>query len=129
MSLVLDGIVVSILLTAFFAAMAIGLNLIFGVMKIVNLSHGSFFMMGSFMAISLYGLYRFNPLLSEIFIIPLFFGISVPLYFALIPRISRSRDPEISSFVLFFGVAVDCNFTVWNHFLLTADLFIFRGFR
>jgi len=105
MSLVLDAIVVSLLLTAFFAAMGIGLNLIFGVMRIVNLSHGSFFMMGSFMAISLYSIYRLNPIQAEVFIIPLFLGISVPLYFALIPKLFKSKDPEISSFVLFFGIA------------------------
>ena len=105
MYLVVDGLVVSLLLTAFFSAMGLGLNLIFGVMKIVNLSQGAFFMMGSFMAISLYAIYRFNPLESIILIVPLFFAISIPIYFAFIPRLSKSKDAEIASFVLFFGLA------------------------
>lgn len=105
MYLFLDGLVISLLLTAFFSAMGLGLNLIFGVMRIVNLSHGAFFMMGSFMAISLYAIYRFNPLESIILIVPLFLAISIPIYFAFIPRLSKSKDAEIASFVLFFGLA------------------------
>lgn len=105
MSLVVDALVFSLLLTAYFAAMGLGLNLIFGVMRVVNLAHGAFFMMGSFMAVSLYAMYRFNPALSLVLIIPLFALISIPLYFAFVPRLTKSKDPEIASFVLFFGVA------------------------
>ena len=64
MALVIDALVFSLILTAYFSAMALGLNIIFGVLRVVNLSHGSFFMMGSFMAVALYGTYRFDPLLS-----------------------------------------------------------------
>lgn len=105
MALVVDALVFSLLLTAYFAAMGLGLNLIFGVMRVVNLAHGAFFMMGSFMAVTLFGLYAFNPALSLAFIIPLFALIAIPMYFAFVPRLTKSKDPEIASFVLFFGVA------------------------
>ncbi|MCL4341898.1 MAG: branched-chain amino acid ABC transporter permease [Candidatus Thermoplasmatota archaeon] len=106
MALVIDALVFSLILTAYFSAMALGLNIIFGVLRVVNLSHGSFFMMGSFMAVALYGTYRFDPLLSLLLIIPVFFIVALPIYFALIPRLQKSRDSEIASFVLFYGVAL-----------------------
>jgi len=105
LSLFVDALVFSLLLTAYFSVMGLGLNLIFGVMKVVNLAQGTLFMMGSFFAIVLYETYRINPALSLVFVIPLFALIAVPMYFAFIPKISKSRDPEIASFVLFFGVA------------------------
>lgn len=105
MALVVDALIFSLLLTAYFAAMGLGLNLIFGVMRVVNLAHGAFFMMGSFMAVSLYALYKFNPALSLVLIIPLFALIAIPVYLAFVPRLTKSKDPEIASFVLFFGVA------------------------
>lgn len=106
MSLILDGLVYSLLLTAYFAAMALGLNIIFGVLKVVNLSHGSLFMMASFAAIALYTAYRLDPLLSLLLIIPGFFIVGIALYFMFIPRLQKSRDAEIASFVLFYGVAL-----------------------
>ena len=105
MSLFADATFYSLLLAAYFSAMGLGLNLIFGVMRIVNLAHGSLFMMGSFMAITLYTLYRFNPALALIFIIPAFAFIAIPMYYAFVPKLSKSKDPETASFMLFFGVA------------------------
>lgn len=105
MSLVADGIIYSLLLTAYFSVMGLGLNLIFGVMRVVNLAHGAMFMMGSFLAISLYTMYRINPALALAVVIPVFALIAIPMYFAFVPKLSRAKDPEIASFVLFFGVA------------------------
>lgn len=104
-SLINDALVLSLLLTAYFSAMGLGLNLIFGVMRVVNLAHGALFMMGSFLAVSLYTLYKLNPAESLSIVIPAFALIAVPLYFAFVPKLSKSGDPEIASFVLFFGVA------------------------
>jgi branched-chain amino acid transport system permease protein len=85
--------------------MGLGLNLIFGVLKVVNLAHGALFMMGSFMAVSLYLAFRLNPAISLLVVIPIFALIGAAMYFAFVPRLSKSRDSEIASFVLFFGVA------------------------
>lgn len=105
MTLFADAAIYSLLLTAYFSAMGLGLNLIFGVMRVVNLAHGALFMMGSFLAVTLFTLYHFNPALSLVFVIPVFALIAIPMYYAFVPKLSKSKDPEIASFVLFFGVA------------------------
>jgi branched-chain amino acid transport system permease protein len=41
--------------------LAIGLNLIFGVMKVVNFAHGEFLMLGAYVTFTFYALSGFNP--------------------------------------------------------------------
>jgi branched-chain amino acid transport system permease protein len=105
MSLFLDAFVTSILYAAFFSIAALGLNLVFGVMRIVNLAHGEFLVMGSYLAIALADSYGFNPVVSLAVVVPVFLAIGLLLYFPLVPRLQKSGDPEMSSFILFFGVS------------------------
>lgn len=105
MNLAMDAFVSSIILTTYFSFLALGMNLIFGVMRIVNLAHGNFIMLGSYVAIVLFSSLRWNPVMSLIVVAPLFFAISLPLYYILVPRLLKGSDPEISSFILFFGIA------------------------
>jgi branched-chain amino acid transport system permease protein len=44
--------------------MASGLNLIYGVMKVVNLAHGDFIVFGGLLAVSLFTLYKAGPLIA-----------------------------------------------------------------
>lgn len=101
----MDAFVSSVILTSFFSFMALGMNLIFGVMRIVNLAHGNFMMLGSYVAILIYGALKWNPVYSLIVVAPLFLAIAFPLYYLVVPRLLKGRDPEISSFILFFGLA------------------------
>jgi len=52
--LLLQSIVSGILIGGVYSLVAIGLSLIFGVMKIINFAHGSFMMLGMFATYWLY---------------------------------------------------------------------------
>lgn len=99
------AIVGGVLYGIFFGLVAIGLNLIFGVMRIINLAHGQFVILGGFGAYWLSSALGLNPLWG----LPLAalgaLVIGFPLYYAVVPRLQRSRDPEMLSFILFFGLA------------------------
>ena len=45
------ALVAGVLFGLYFSLVGIGLNLVFGVMRIVNLAHGDFLMLGAFVAI------------------------------------------------------------------------------
>ena len=105
MQLFLDAFITSLIYAALFSLAALGLNLIFGVMRIVNLAHGQFIVFGSYAAILLLSSYSVNPLMALLFIVPVFFLAGIPLYYLLIPRLRKSGDPEMSSFILFFGLS------------------------
>ena len=47
-----------------YALIALGLNLIFGVMKILNIAHGELLMLGAYLAFWLFTLWHVSPLLT-----------------------------------------------------------------
>jgi branched-chain amino acid transport system permease protein len=62
--LILTSIVAGILVGGLYAILALGANLVVGVLRIVNLAHGAFVMLGMFITYWLYQLYGVPPLLS-----------------------------------------------------------------
>ena len=104
MSLVEYALVGGILYGVFFALVGIGLNLIFGVMRIINLAHGQFVLLGGYGAFVLVRDLHLNPLWGIPLAVLGAIVVAVPLY-AVVPRLQKSSDPEMLSFILFFGVA------------------------
>lgn len=89
----------------YFSLAALGLNLVFGVMRLINLAHGDFLMLGAFLAYGLYTLAGLNPLYAIPAEIAAFTLLGVALYYAVVPRLLAARDPEMLSFILFFGLS------------------------
>jgi branched-chain amino acid transport system permease protein len=87
----------------YFTLIGIGLNLVFGVMRIVNLAHGDFLMLGAFLAFWLFTLCGLNPVAALPAAFALFVVLGLPLYYLLVPRLIAAKDPEMRSFILFFG--------------------------
>ena len=98
------SIVAGILLGIFYALLSMGLNLIFGVQKIINLAHGDMVMLGGF-AWELYFTFHINPIIAVIIVIPFSVALGFGLYYLLIPRLRQAADIETLSLVLFFGVS------------------------
>ena len=89
----------------YFSLIGLGLNLVFGVMRIVNLAHGDFLMLGAFVAYWLFTLFSINPVPSVFISFAIFAAVGIPLYYLLVPRLLRGKDPEMLSFILFFGLS------------------------
>jgi branched-chain amino acid transport system permease protein len=98
------AIIGGILYGIFFSLIGIGLNLIFGVMRIINLAHGQFIVLGGYAAWIVSRHFGFNPLWGVPLSIVSAVVIGYPLYYAVVPRLQRSSDPEMLSFILFFGI-------------------------
>ena len=105
MTLLEYAIIGGILYGIYFSLVGIGLNLIFGVMRMINLAHGQFIMLGGFGAYLLTSALHINPIFGVPLAIVGGIVIGYPLYYGVVPRLQRSRDPEMLSFILFFGVA------------------------
>jgi branched-chain amino acid transport system permease protein len=98
------AIIGGILYGLFFSLVGIGLNLIFGVMRIINLAHGQFIVLGAYAAWIVSRHFGFNPLWGVPLAVVGAIVIGYPLYYAVVPRLQRSSDPEMLSFILFFGI-------------------------
>lgn len=105
MSLLVYAVLAGLLYGLYFALVGVGLNLIFGVMRIINLAHGAILMLGAYGAFYLYHLAGWNPLWALPIELVAFALLALPLYYLLVPRLQRSDDPEMLSFILFFGLS------------------------
>lgn len=89
----------------FFGLVGLGLNLVFGVMRIVNLAHGDFMMLGAFGTFFAFKLLGWNPLVALPALGVVFVFVGMGLYYLLVPRLVRLKDFEMISLVLFFGLS------------------------
>jgi branched-chain amino acid transport system permease protein len=84
-----------LLLGGMYGLIALGLNLQYGVARILNLSYGEFFLGGAFTAFFTIMLWKLNPMLSVFVSIPIAFVMSWLIYqYMMIPLIRRAPDQD-----------------------------------
>lgn len=93
-----------LLLGAVYALAAAGLNLVFGVMRIVNFAHGDLMILGAYASYWAWELFGLNPLLSLLVSIPLLFVLGWVLQLALVNRVVG--QPPLMSLILMWGVSL-----------------------
>ena len=107
-SILLETLINGILLGGIYILMAVGFNLVYGVMKILNIAHGEFIMISAYITYWMYTLFDFNPIAFLPFSALIFFAIGFILYkgpFGYVVRRSRTRsEKEGSSMLLSFGI-------------------------
>lgn len=113
--LVVDGL----LLGGILALSALGFNIIFGVMRVVNLAHGDFVVLGAILTALAYGRWHMNPLLMLPVTALLGFVLGVLIQRYLLRNLPREiASGEASSLTLTFGL---------SYFIAGAGLALFGG--
>ncbi|HKZ05300.1 MAG TPA: branched-chain amino acid ABC transporter permease [Methylomirabilota bacterium] len=67
-------VVSTLLLGGIYALIAVGLTLIFGVMRVVNFAHGEFLMLAMYLAFWCFALLRLDPYVTLVLALPVIFG-------------------------------------------------------
>ncbi len=93
-----------VLIGLIYALVAIGLTMIFGVMDIVNFSHGEFLMLGMYSTFWMYSLYALDPIYSLPITAIALFVLGVVLYQVVIKRIIDA--PMLSQIFTTFGLMI-----------------------
>jgi branched-chain amino acid transport system permease protein len=84
-----------LILGGMYGLIALGLNLQYGVARILNLSYGEFFMGGAFAAFFMIMLWKFDPTLSLFISVPIAFAINWCIYqYLMIPLVRRATDQD-----------------------------------
>lgn len=105
-ALVLNGLVNGIIVGGLYALLGLSLSLLYGVLRVVNFAHGELVIGGSFVAYMLFRALGLPPLYSLPVAAVSFFAAGWCAYYLLIPRLSRSDDPETVSFLLMYGFSI-----------------------
>lgn len=100
-----QAIVSGLVFGLYFTLVGLGLNLIFGVMRIVNIAHGDFLMLGGYAAYWLFTLFGMHPFVAALLVLAVFLSVGWPLYYLIVPRLALARDAEMLSLILFFGLS------------------------
>jgi len=103
-TMLLQGIVSGLLSGGVYAMIALGMALIFGVMRVINVAHGTLLMLGGYVTYWLFALYGMNPFLSLLISFPLLFVVGLLLQRFFVSRVVGA--PELSSLILTFGLSI-----------------------
>jgi len=91
-----------LILGSIYGVSTLGLSLIFGVMRIVNVGHGSFIMMGAYTAYWLFTLYGLIPIVSIAVAFILGLAIGMLIFYTIVRRLLEA--PELSSLIAMLGI-------------------------
>lgn len=104
MSELVQSIVLGLLLGGVYALAAAGLTLIFGVMRIINIAHGAFLVVGSFISYTLWNTFGIDPFLGVLITTPVVFALGWLTYKVAVDPIRNA--PMASTVLLTFGLAL-----------------------
>ncbi len=103
-------LILGLTLGALYAIVAIGLNLLWGTMRLLNISHGTFIMLGGYVAYWLFTLYGISPLISTLLAAFASAALGLLIYKLLFARsLKKTRslqNLEANSLLIFFGVMI-----------------------
>ena len=102
--LLANAVVAGILLGGFYAAVAIGLAIVFGQLDIVNIAHPAFIIVGAYIAYILNSRFGFDPVLVGLLAAPAFFVVGALIYRVYFLAFERTGQESLSGLAFFFGV-------------------------
>ncbi len=103
-------LVAALVVGALYALVALGLNLIYGTMRLLNVAHGEIVMLGGYVGYWGFALLGVGPLLSMFVAMALAGFLGAAVYHLLFRRVLRSSKLlariEANSLLVFFGISV-----------------------
>lgn len=103
-SLYINVILQGVLTGLIYGLMALGLSVIFGVVRVVNFAHGEFGVVGMYATFLLFHLYGLDPLVTMLPLAALFFLLGFVLQATIVHRFVGRPDHE--QFILLVGLAI-----------------------
>jgi branched-chain amino acid transport system permease protein len=98
--------------------MSVGMTVIYGVMKIVNLAHAGFMMLGAYFAMELFERLHLDPIVAALAVFPIMVVVGIATHWLLVRWLPRSDQPTLASLLLMFGlwlVLQNLGYVIWGN--------------
>lgn len=100
----LSPLIMGILLGGLYALIALGLSMVFGVMRLINLAHGDLVILGSYLSYTLLSKWGIDPVVGLLITIPILFGLGFLIQQFLLRR--AFAISEEAPLIIAFGIAL-----------------------
>ena len=98
------GALNGLLLGGLYACAALGLSLMFGVMRFINLAHGELLVIAAYLVFALSNVFGLNPITAMLLVIPVLFVIGYVMQLGLInPLMGKGAEPSL---LTAFGLSI-----------------------
>jgi branched-chain amino acid transport system permease protein len=111
----ISAVVSGLLLGGLFAVTALGLSLVFGVMRLVNLWHGEMIVLGAYLSLELTRHAGLDPLLTIVIVAPVLFIIAAPVHRVLLePLMAKGPEPALITTFALSVIAQNLYILIWS---------------
>ena len=102
--LLANAVVAGLLLGGFYAAVSLGVSLIFGLLDIANIAQPAFVILGAYATYVVNNAYGTDPILVGLLFTPVFYGLGAAVYRVYYSAFERRGDEALRGLVFFFGI-------------------------
>jgi len=99
-----NAVASGLLLGGFYAAVALGLSIVFGRLDIVNIAHPAFVIIGSYVTFYINDNFGLDPIVVGVIFIPIFFLLGIGMYRFYYVCFERTGQESLSGLAYFFGI-------------------------
>jgi branched-chain amino acid transport system permease protein len=103
-ALFLNAVVSGLLLAGFYAAVAVGISIAFGMLDVVNIAHPGFIILGSYVALIVNQWLGVDPIVIAVVLSPAFFLLGMILYRVYYLAFERRGQESLRGLAFFFGI-------------------------
>jgi branched-chain amino acid transport system permease protein len=97
-------VVAGLLLSGFYAAVSLGVSVIFGLLDIANIAQPAFLILGAYAAFVMNGAFGLDPILCGLLFTPVFFVLGAVVYRIYYESFERRGAESLRGLVFFFGL-------------------------
>ena len=102
--LLANAVVAGLLIGGFYAAVSLGVGLIFGLLDIANIAQPAFVILGAYAAYVLNNSYGIDPILTGLLLTPVFYVLGAIVYRIYYGSFERRGEESLRGLVFFFGI-------------------------
>jgi len=102
--LLANAVVAGLLLGGVYAAVSLGVSVIFGLLDIANIAQPAFLILGAYAAYVMYNAVGLDPIVSGLLFTPLFYLVGAGVYRVYYGSFERRGEESLRGLVFFFGI-------------------------